>query len=209
MLGRHFKKDVGFFGLFNSHAASTLDGARVLTKLLDGFPPATAEMERLEQLEQQCDTLTHQTVDLLHKTFITPLDRDEIVRLISRLDDIMDAIHFTAKRMHILEVPYAPQYLKDLGQILLQATERVKALVELIKGFNHMDKMRRLAGEVHKLENEGDTVLAAGMSQLFRDSANNPLVVIKLKEILESVEVAIDRCEDVANIVEGLYLEHG
>jgi uncharacterized protein Yka (UPF0111/DUF47 family) len=208
MFGRYFKKDVGFFDLFNSHAASTLEGAQVLVRLLERYPRATEEMERLETLEQDCDSLTHRTVDLLHKTFITPLDRDEIVRLISRLDDIIDAIHFTAKRIHILEIPYTPQYLKDLGQILLHSVERTKTVVELVKGFNHTQKMRNLADEIHKLENDADTALAAGLSQLFRESAHDPLVVIKLKEILEAVELATDRCEDVANIIEGLYLEH-
>jgi hypothetical protein len=208
MFGKYFKKDVGFFDLFNHHAAATLEGARVLDQLLEEYPKANAHIERLEQLEQHCDAITHQTVDLLHKTFITPLDRDEIVRLISRLDDIMDAIHFTAKRIHIFEIPFAPQYLKDMGHVLLNATERTKEAVELVKGFNKVERMRKLADEVHQLENQGDTLLAAGISQLFRASAHDPLVVIKLKEIVESVEVAIDRCEDVINIIEGLYLEH-
>ncbi len=208
MFGKHFKKDTGFFDLFNRHAASTLEGAQVLTRLLDAYPQAAEEMARLDQLEQECDSVTHQTVDLLHRTFITPLDRDEIVRLISRLDDIMDAVHFTSKRIHIFEIPYAPQYVKDLGQILLRSTERTKEVVGLIKGFNQVEKMRGLVGEIHELESEADSVLAAGMSQLFRELAHDPLAVIKIKEILESIEVAIDRCEDVANIIEGLYLEH-
>ncbi len=208
MFGKHFKKDTGFFDLFNSHAASTLEGARVLVRLLEVYPQAAEEMARLDQLEQECDSVTHQTVDLLHKTFITPLDRDEIVRLISRLDDIMDAVHFTGKRIHIFEIPCAPPYVKEMGQILLQSTERAQEVVGLIKGFNHTERMRRLADEIHKLENEADSVLAAGMSQLFRESSHDPLAVIKIKEILESIEVAIDRCEDVANIIEGLYLEH-
>jgi hypothetical protein len=208
MFGKYFKKDVGFFDLFNHHASATLEGARVLDRLLTEYPKVDTHIERLEQLEQHCDAITHQTVDLLHKTFITPLDRDEIVRLISRLDDIMDAIHFTAKRIHIFEIPFTPRYLKEMGQVLLNATERTKEAVELVKGFNKIDRMRKIADEVHVLENQGDALLAAGISQLFRDTANDPLAVIKLKEIVESVEVAIDRCEDVINIIEGLYLEH-
>jgi hypothetical protein len=208
MLGKWFRKDIGFFALFNHHAAATYEGARVLTQLLDEYPKADAHQARLEQLEQHCDSITHQTVDLLHKTFITPLDRDEIVRLISRLDDIMDAIHYTAKRMLIYEIPFTPQYLKDMGKVLLHSVEKTKDAVEIIKGFNHTEEMRHIAGEIHKLENEGDTLLALGLTQLFRESAGDPLAVIKLKEVLESVELAIDRCEDVVNIIEGLYLEH-
>jgi uncharacterized protein len=208
MLGRLFKKDIGFFDLFNHHAAATYEGARVLTQLLDEYPKADAYQERLEELEQHCDAITHQTVDLLHKTFITPLDRDEIVRLISRLDDIMDAIHYTAKRIHIYEIPFTPQYLKDMAKVLLHSVEKTKDAVEIIKGFNQTEEMRHIAGEIHKLENEGDVLLASGLSQLFRDSAADPLAVIKLKEILETVELAIDRCEDAINIIEGLYLEH-
>jgi uncharacterized protein Yka (UPF0111/DUF47 family) len=208
MFGKWLKKDIGFFDLFNHHAAATYEGAQVLNRLLNEYPQVDTHQERLEQLEQHCDSLTHQTVDLLHKTFITPLDRDEIVRLISRLDDIMDAIHYTAKRILIYEIPYSPQYLKDMGKVLLHSAGKTKEAVQIIKGFNHTEEMRHIAGEIHKLENEGDALLASGLSQLFRDSAGDSLAVIKLKEVLESVELAIDRCEDVVNIIEGLYLEH-
>jgi hypothetical protein len=110
--------------------------------------------------------------------------------------------------MLIYEIPFTPQYLKDMGKVLLHSVEKTKDAVEIIKGFNHTEEMRHIAGEIHKLENEGDTLLALGLTQLFRESAGDPLAVIKLKEVLESVELAIDRCEDVVNIIEGLYLEH-
>lgn len=208
MFGNLFRQDVGFFELFNRHSESTLEAAQVLARLLDEYPRTDAHIQKLESLEQTCDQITHHTVDLLHKTFITPLDRDEIVRLISRLDDIMDAIHFTGKRIDIYRIPATPQYLRDIGNVLLQAAEKVRSVVEIIKGFRHIERMRQLTAEIHTLENDGDLLVSSGISQLFRDHPQDPLLVMKLKEILESMEVAIDRCEDVANIVEGLYLEY-
>jgi uncharacterized protein Yka (UPF0111/DUF47 family) len=208
MFGKLFRQDAGFFDLFNRHSESTLQAAQVLARLLEEYLRTNDYIQKLEGLEQACDQMTHDTVDLLHKTFITPLDRDEIVRLISRLDDIMDAIHFTGKRIDIYRIPATPQYLRDIGKVLLEAAEKVRNVVAIIKGFRHIDQMRRLTAEIHRLENDGDILVSSGISQLFTDHPQDPLLVMKLKEILESMEVAIDRCEDVANIIEGLYLEY-
>ena len=198
----------GFFELFNRHAAATLDGVRCLLKICEVFPEIAGQVERVEELEHECDSITHMTVDLLHRSFITPLDRDEILKLISKMDDVMDSIDRAAKTMLFFELKSLPGKLKELIRVLNRAQEQVITAVKMIPGFKYGDQLREIIKEIHRLENEGDGLHAAGIIELFRESANDPLLVIKLKEIYETVEEAVDDCEDIADIVENILLEH-
>jgi predicted phosphate transport protein (TIGR00153 family) len=202
------RREYGFFDLFNRHTATTLDGARCLVTIAEEWPEAAGRVRRVEELEHECDSITHMTIDLLHRTFITPLDRDEVIRLISKMDDVMDSIERAAKRMLLFEIEKLPKKLGEMIRVLCRAQEQVVAIVEMIHGFKHGGKLRELIKEIHRLENEGDGLHHAGLTQLFRENANDPLTVIKLKEIYETIEQGIDQCEDIANIVETIVLEH-
>ena len=202
-------KEYGFFELFNRHATATLDGVRSLVTVAEEWPAeAAGRIRRVEELEHECDTITHMTIDLLHRTFITPLDRDEIVRLVSKMDDVMDSIERAAKRMLLFEVHSLPKKLIEMIRVLCRAQEQVELAVKMIRGFKQGEKLREVFKEIHRLENEGDGLHHAGLTQLFRENADDPLEVIKLKEIYETIEQAIDQCEDIANIVESIVLEH-
>lgn len=202
-------REYGFFELFNRHAATTFDGARSLLTIAEQWPFEEAgRVRRVEELEHECDSIAHMTIDLLHRTFITPLDRDEIVALISALDDVMDSIERAAKRMHLFEVRVLPKKLIEMIRVLSRALEQVVSAVAMIRGFKHGEQLREVFKEIHRLENEGDGLHHAGLTQLFRENADDPLTVIKLKEIYETIEQAIDKCEDIAHIVERIVLEH-
>jgi uncharacterized protein len=198
----------GYFDLFNRHAAATMDGARCLLAICEEFPEIAGRVRRVEELEHECDSITHMTVDLLHHSFITPLDRDEIMKLISKMDDVMDSIDRAAKTMLFFELKAMPSKLKELIRVLNRSQEQVITAVGMIPGFKSGDQLREIVKEIHRLENEGDGMHHAGIIELFHENANDPLLVIKLKEIYETVEEAIDECEDIADIIENILLEH-
>ena len=206
--GRLTHRHYGLFDLLNRHAAATLDAARSLVAIAEEWPKAAGRVRRVEELEHECDSITSMTVDLLHRTFITPLDRDEILKLISKMDDTMDSIESAAKCLVLFEIRALPEHLKAMIRVLHRALENVESVVQSLRGFKHGEKLRELAREIHRLENEGDGLFYAGISELFRENANDPLTVIKLKNIYEPIEAAIDECEDIANIVESILLEH-
>jgi uncharacterized protein Yka (UPF0111/DUF47 family) len=209
MFGRLFRsKDYGFYELFERHAAATLEGAGALADLLKQFDRMSEHALRLEEIEHRCDTYTHMTVDLLHKCFITPLDRDEIVRLITGLDDTIDLIQATAKRLQLFEVRSIPETMRKMGDVLLRAVAKVEQMVKMIRAMRESEKIRQLGEEIHQLENEGDRLFTLGVSETLKSYAAEPLMVIKLKEIYEIMEAAIDHAEDVSNTVEGIFLEH-
>jgi len=201
-------KQYGFFELFNRHAATTMEGAKALLALCDEFPEIAGRARRIEELERECDSIAHMTIDLLRRSFVTPLDRDEILELITTMDNVMDFIESAAKRMLLFELKGLPDKLKEMIKVLNRAQEQVIAAVGLIPGFKYEDKLREILKEIHSLENEGDGLHYAGISELFHNNADNPLLVIKEKEIYETVEKAIDECEDIAEIVESIILEH-
>jgi predicted phosphate transport protein (TIGR00153 family) len=201
-------REYGFFDLFNRHANTTLEGTRRLVSLVESWPNGQKEMSRIEELEHECDSITHMTIDLLHRTFITPLDRDEIHNLISKLDDIMDTVEVAARRMQLFEIQSVPGNLVEMVRVLNQSTELVVQAVNLLKNLKHTEELQDLFKEINRLENVGDALFHAALLDLFKNNANDPLTLIKLKEIFETIEWAIDRCEDVANTVEGIVLEH-
>jgi len=204
LLGRQY----GFYDLFNRHAHTTMEGAKCLLAMCDEFPEIKDRVNQMEELEHEDDTITHMTVDLLHRSFITPLDRDEVLKLISRMDDVMDAMERGTQAMYLYEVKSLPDKLKQMIKVLYRSQELVIEALKLIPGFKGGDRMRDILKEIHSLENQGDSFLHAGLAELFRDNADNPLLVIKMKDIYETIEKAIDKCEDVADIVESIILEH-
>lgn len=209
MWSKWIPKEYGFFDLFNRHARATLDAIHALVQMVEQWP---AEVEsrcrRIKEMEHDCDSITHMAVDLLHRTFITPLDRDEILRLVSKMDDVTDCIETAANRMRLFKIATVPKRLVEMTRVACRAQEQVIVALEKMRGFKHADELREIVKEIHRLENDGDELVHAGLAALFDDFANDPLSVIKLKEIYEIVERAIDECEDVANIVEGIALEH-
>ncbi len=208
MLERLLPREFGFFEHFEKHAALSVEGAKLFQDLLEDLGNAGPKAKRIKEVEHEADVVTHETVEMLHKTFITPFDRNDIHRLIGRMDDILDAIEAAAERLWLYEIKTATSESKDLARILRQATEQLEVAVKRMRNVKGGAKeILTACVDVNRLENEGDAVLRQSLAKLFREE-KDPLLVMKWKEVYETLELATDRCEDVANIIEGVVLEH-
>jgi predicted phosphate transport protein (TIGR00153 family) len=196
-----------FFGLFERHAALTVEGAKEMRRLVQGEENVRALAARIKEIEHETDVITHTCVERLHKTFITPLDRDDIHQLITRMDDVMDYIESAAAAVMLYELTDMTAAARALADVLVRSTEAVAIAVGGLKHVKQADTILNACIEVNRLENEGDEILRAALAELFR-GASDPLLVLKWKEIYEALENATDRCEDVANVIEGVVLEH-
>jgi predicted phosphate transport protein (TIGR00153 family) len=197
-----------FFDLFNQHAENIVEGARELAALMSNL---SAELElrarNIEAAEKRADKLTHETIDLLHKTFITPLDREDIHKLISNMDDILDLMEDVAQTVYLYDIKHITPEAKQLADICVSCCERVKTAVGLLKNMENAEAISKICEEIDRLESNADHVMRAAMSKLFRDEPDTRQL-IKLKAIYELLEQVTDKCEDVANIIEGIVIEN-
>jgi predicted phosphate transport protein (TIGR00153 family) len=200
-------KEYGFFEVFDRHAATLVEGSKLLVETLDHFNEVTVKVRRLKETEHAADEITHHTLEMLHKTFITPIDRDQIHNLISTMDDVIDYIDGAARRLILYGVTEVPADLLELAKILHRATLELQRAVGGLKNLKNAKAILASCIEINKLENDGDTVRDAAIAKLFREE-KDAVKVLVWKEIYEGVETAIDRCEDVANIIEGVVLEN-
>ncbi len=211
MFGRFIPKEGKFFELFNAHAEQIVAGGRELAELMnalgDTLESAESHAKAIDAIETRADKITHETITLLHRTFITPFDRDSIHQLISRMDDILDMIQDVAESLVLYDIRKVSQEARQLADICLSCCERVKYVVALLPNMDNAQAILKTCEEIDRLESDADHVMRSAISRLFRDE---PEVrqVIKLKAIYELLEIVTDRCEDVANIVEGIVLEN-
>lgn len=207
MLPRFLPRVADFFDYFDRHMAVTVQGTRELLDLISVGDDVVSRAARIKQLEHEADEITHRCFEELHKTFITPLDRNEIYRLISRMDDVMDFVDAASGRLQLYEITeYTPES-KELASILFRSAQELEQAVVGLRKLKNGGAIRQKCIEVNKLENEADAVLRAAIARLFREE-RDAIQVIKWKEIYEILEGATDRCEDVANTIEGIVLEH-
>jgi predicted phosphate transport protein (TIGR00153 family) len=196
-----------FFELFERHAGKTLEAARLLQEMLRSPGDLSDQARRIKAVEHEGDVITHRAVEMLHRTFVTPIDRGDIHRLISRLDDILDLVDATSERVWLYGIDNADRDACDLADTLVNAVSEVARAMAGLRDLKNRNAILRVCTEINRLENEGDTLLRRAVARLFQDS-KEPLMVIKWKDIYEFLENAIDRCEDVANVVEGVALEY-
>jgi uncharacterized protein len=208
MLGKLMPREGRFFDFFNEHAEQILQGAIELNAFMGDIANIETHVRNVETIEKRADKITHQTVELLHKTFITPLDRDEIHQLISKMDDILDMMEDVAQSMFLYDVHHVTPEAKKLAEICVGCAEKVKAAVALLSNMENSDAILKTCADIDKLEAEADHVMRSAMAKLFRDPNIDPRELIKLKAIYEMLEQVTDRCEDVANIIEGIVLEN-
>jgi len=207
MLNRLLPRETSFFDFFERHATLTVDGAKEFLSLATTGLNIANKTKRIKEIEHETDVVTHQCVEALHKTFITPIDRDDIHRLITKLDDIMDFVEAASERIALYEIKDMTPECKDLADVLVRATQEVQ---EALRGLRDMKNAKAVLAkciDINRLENEADGILRSAVARLFREE-KDPITVIKWKEIYENLETATDRCEDVANIIEGVVLEH-
>jgi predicted phosphate transport protein (TIGR00153 family) len=207
MAYRFLPKDASFFDLFERHAAKTVEGCKALVQLLDDPSDVPTKAKRIKEIEHETDEITHTCVERLHKTFITPLDRDDIHRLITRMDDIMDFVEAASERFWLYELKEVRSEARELGRVLVAASEHLLTAVSGLRSMKNAQMIMAKCIEINRLENEADGILRAAVARLFREEGDTKLV-LKWKEVFENLEAASDRAEDVANILEGVVLEH-
>jgi predicted phosphate transport protein (TIGR00153 family) len=210
MFSKIMPKNIGFFDLFERHVASVLESGITMQKLLDeiGTPSVGGYVRRIEELEHECDNVTHMTVDLIRRTFISPFDREETRTLISALDDVIDLVQAAAHRVELYEINEVPDGVRQLCAVLVKAQREMVTLVGYLREMKkHGKTFSTICKEINRLENEGDRFHRAGLAMLFHNKTE-PLELMKLKELYEVLECAVDSCEDVSNIIEGLFIEH-
>lgn len=196
-----------FFALFDQHTTTALLAGLAMRDALMNLSNNTEAIERIERAEHACDKITHDTVDLLRSSFITPFDREEIRRLISRLDDIVDYIESAAHRLTLFRILEVPPEVVELSAVLIRTQEQVVEMVKMLRTMKKNQEMHDHVKEINRLENEGDKLHRQGIAALF-ENGGDPLQVMKIKDLYEILETAIDCCEDVAQVVEGIIIEH-
>ena len=207
MLEKLMPRSDEFFDDFETQAATTVQGAKLLQALLDDFTDVERKVAAIKDVEHQGDAITHRSFERLHKQFITPFDRAEIHRLLGHIDDVLDLTDATAERMMLYEVGPVPQAAKDLVRVLVPATIKMQEAVQGLRHIKSPDSILAACREIKRLESEADAVGRAAIAALFKSGAD-ALTIMKWKEIYDLIETATDRCEDVANVIEGVVLEH-
>ena len=211
MFSRLMPQEGKFFDLFNAHAELIAQGGRELGALIDNMVDGTGELtvhaQKIDEVETRADKITHETIALLHRTFNAPHDRDEIHKLITRMDDILDLTQDVAQSMHLYDVRKLTQEACHLSDICVSCCERVKSAVFLLNNMDNGPAILKTCDEIDRLESDADRAMRAGMAKLFREEQDTRQL-IKLKAIYELLETITDACEDVANIIEGIVLEN-
>jgi predicted phosphate transport protein (TIGR00153 family) len=207
MLGRLMPREGNFFKLFNAHAERIVEGSRELAAMIGTFSELDAHAQRIDAAERAADKITHEAISLLHKTFITPFDRDQILQLINAMDDILDLIQDVAESVALYDLRSVTPEAKQLAEICQMCCERVRTVVGLLTNVKRSDAILKCCEEIDRLESDADRVMRSAMSKLFREEPD-VREVIKLKAIYELLETITDKCEDVANVIEGIVLEN-
>ena len=207
MFGSFMPKEGKFFDLFNEHATYIVEGSRELAQLFANFDNLERRAYLIETIEKKADKVTHQTVELLHKTFITPLDRDAIHKLITTMDDILDLMEDVSQSIFLYDIKAVTPEAVKLADICVACGEKVQSAVKMLSDMSHGPAMLAACDEIDRLESEADHVMRAAMAKLFREEPD-VRTVIKMKVIYELLESVSDKCEDVANIIEGIIVEN-
>jgi predicted phosphate transport protein (TIGR00153 family) len=201
-------REAVFFDNFDKICALMTEAARDLRSMLEKSGPYDEAARRIKSIESEADELTHRSIATLHKTFVTPFDRQDILRLIVGLDDILDTTEAVSSLLELYNPRNAMQEAIRLADLLVQGTEKVAAMVGLLRQLGKQsDRLLALAVELGHLENEADRAYQQAIARLFKEE-NDPKELIKWKDILEHIETATDQCEDVADIIEGIVLEN-
>ena len=207
LLEKLMPKTDTFFDYFEKQAALTVEGARLLKELFEDFTDVQRKVQEIKDVEHRADDVTHRAFELLYTQFITPFDRAEIHRLLSRIDDVLDLADAASERLWLYDVGAVVPEARELAGVLLAQTRKMQEAVRGLRNVKDSKTILDACMEINVLENQADTLLRQALAHLFK-SGSDALRVIKWKEILDLIETATDRAEDVANVIEGVVLEN-
>jgi len=197
-----------FFELFERSAQNMVKAAQVLRELVDTWENVTERVDEISELESRGDTITHQIMEQLHRTFVTPFDREDVAQLAHSLDDVTDFIDAAVDAMFLYKVDPPGQSARELSGIIVEAAIEVERAISQLRHRAELNKILERCVEINRLENVADEIYRSALAELFTDTSDIA-DVIKWREIYEHMESATDRCEDVANVLEGVALKRG
>ncbi len=200
-------KEMEFYSLFNQSAQLLSDAGKLLHEVVKDFQGLPAKAQRMERLEHDADQVTHEIISRLNKTFITPLDREDIHELATTLDDVMDFIEEVTEHLILYKVDQLTPQFQALAEVVALQVEEINKMVPRLKDLRHADILQHCI-EINRLENQADRVLREAVAELF-DRGGDPLKVMKWRELYSLLETATDKCEDVADVIEGIFLKNG
>lgn len=200
-------RDMEFFSLFEKAAAVLLRAAEAYADVARDYGRRDEYLARIRQLEHDGDEIAHRTLDKLDQTFITPIDREDIQRLMMLIDDVIDEIDAASKRLNIYQIEASTEWLVKQTDVLVRAGRAVGCAISRLRNLKRPDGLHEYLVEIHRLENVGDDNNHAAAAELFNRSTD-PFLVMKWKEIYDLTERAIDKCEDIANTIEGIVLKN-
>ncbi len=204
---RLFPKNEDFFEFFQKSASNILDAAKCLEASLLKGPLDDNALSQLEEFEHRGDRITHDTMERLNRTFITPFDREDIHQLVSSLDDILDFVYAAASSLSLYKINPIPESMQKISTLLVSITTEVMNAVGRLSNLKRPEMILAICIEINRLENEVDNAHRKALAHLF-ENEKDPITIIKNKEILEDLETATDKCEDVANVIEGIVLKN-
>ena len=206
MFKNFLPKETDFFSMFEKAALNVNKSANLLLEMMEDLGASDIKAKEIYEAEQEGDMLTHEVMRKLNKTFLTPVDREDIHALICRMDDILDLIWASADRTVLFKLDTPMPEAIELSKTLLETTEFVTKAIGCLKDKKY-SYIQEYCIEINRLENRGDRIFREALARLF-DDIKDPILVIKWKEVYEHLEDANDTCEDVANILEGIVLKH-
>lgn len=204
---RIIPQEVKFFELFEKDADNVLHGAKLLKDLVDDYRDVEEKVRLITEREHEGDFITHTIVEQLNKTFVTPFDREDMHILTSALDDVMDRMESAAEVMLIFNIPEPTNEVRALVNVIVKSAEEIALAIPLLRNRQDMRKILERCIEINRLENEADRLQRRALMALFH-SPVDALDAIKWKEVYEQLEMATDRCEDVADVLQAMVMKH-
>jgi hypothetical protein len=201
---RFIPREARFFDLFEQQSQHILKAAELLHELIHNFADARSRLHAVKEIEHQGDQITHEVVRKLNTTFITPLDREDIHALATRLDDVLDYIEASAERLVVYRIKEPTSACRAMADVIVKITQAMDRAIRCLRTLHA--SFHEHAVEVNRLENSADNLLRDSLAALFEEQGD-PIEVIKWKEIYETMEIVTDRCEDVVNVIEGIILK--
>ncbi len=196
-------RETKFFDMFAEMSANLQEGARVLAEVLRSGEAVPVKVQRIKELEHRGDDMTHAVITKLNQTFITPFDREDIHKLASSLDDVLDYINAASDRLILYEITKIPPAAAELADIIVHQCQQ---LTEGVKKLEKHDNVLDYCVEINRLENEADHVVRTAIAKLFKEE-KDPIALIKIKELYEVLEMATDKAEDAANVLESVVVK--
>ena len=207
---RLIPQDARFFDLFNRSADNTQEGARLLDDLLHNYVDVERKVRHLKDIEHTGDEITHEVFGALHRTFVTPIDRDDISNLASSLDDVIDWIEEVGRRIHLYHVDEPTPIARQFSRVILEQAEQIARAVPLLESRRETGALQRAIQEIHRLENEADDLLAQAIAHLYDGVTEVPELIkaMRWNDLYQLLEDTTDKCEHVATVLSNIALKN-